>query len=187
MSPKTLGAAKSVNPVLWITRTAIFVALLIALQHVTRPMGQFVTGSVVNLILAVSVMTCGRMSGLTVAAVSPVMAAFLGIAPNWIIVPFIAVGNMAYVVLWHLIGNLGGGRMLAYIAALVTAAAAKFLVLYIGVARIAIPLFMTLNEQQAANMSRMFSYPQLVTALIGGALAVCIFPPLNKALAARRG
>ena len=32
-------------------RTAIFLALLIAVQFVTRSMGQYVTGSLVNLVL----------------------------------------------------------------------------------------------------------------------------------------
>ena len=186
MFVNTPGNRRTVSSALWITRTAIFVALLITLQHFTRPMGQFVTGSIVNLILAVSVMTSGMLSGLTVAAVSPVMAATLGIAPNWIIVPFIAAGNMAYVALWHLIGNLGGGkRVFVLAAALVSAAVAKFLILYIGIARIAIPLLMTVPEPQAANMARMFSYPQLITGLIGGTLAVCIFPPLKKAIGSR--
>ena len=187
MNEKTFGTAKGVSPALWITRTAIFIALLITLQHVTRPMGQFVVGSVVNLLLAVSVMTSGMLSGLTVAAVSPVMAAVLGIAPNWIIVPFIAAGNMAYVALWHFIGNLGGGsKIFAHAAALIMAAVAKFLILYIGVARIAIPLIIAPPEQQALNMARMFSYPQLITALIGGVLAVCVFTPLKKAMAFRK-
>jgi len=51
----------------WITLTASFTALLIGFQAFTAPLGQFVTGSLVNLVLVVSVMTCGLASGLTVA------------------------------------------------------------------------------------------------------------------------
>ena len=40
-------------------RTAIFLALLIAVQFVTRSMGQYVTGSLVNLILIASGLMCG--------------------------------------------------------------------------------------------------------------------------------
>ena len=45
-----------------ITRTAILIALLIALQAATRPLAnQFVTGSCVNLVLAVAAMLCGHL------------------------------------------------------------------------------------------------------------------------------
>ena len=40
---------------LWITETAVLLALLVGLQFVTKAMGQFVTGSCVNLVLGVAV------------------------------------------------------------------------------------------------------------------------------------
>ena len=86
--------------VLWITCTAVFIALLIVMQAATAPLGNsIVTGSIVNLLLVTSVMTCGLSSGLTVAAVSPVMAKFLGIGPLWSLIPFIAAGDVAGAVL----------------------------------------------------------------------------------------
>ena len=39
----------------WITETAIMLALLVTLQALTKPLGQLVTGSCVNAILAVTV------------------------------------------------------------------------------------------------------------------------------------
>mgnify|MGYP007098824989 FL=1 len=44
---------------LWITETAVMIALLVALQWATKPLGQFVTGSCVNLVLGVSVLVGG--------------------------------------------------------------------------------------------------------------------------------
>ena len=59
---------------LWITRTAVFIALLVVLQAATASLGNtIITGSVVNMLLVVSVMTCGMMSGLCVAVISPVI------------------------------------------------------------------------------------------------------------------
>ena len=52
-------------------RTAIFLALLIAVQFVTRSMGQYVTGSLVNLILIASGLMCGLWGGLAVAVLCP--------------------------------------------------------------------------------------------------------------------
>lgn len=170
--------------ILWITRTAIFIALLIVLQVATMPVGNtIVTGSIVNLMLIVSVMTFGLASGFTVAAVSPFIAKLLGIGPLWSLIPFIAVGNVALILLWHFIGN---GNMVhkyrGYILALVIASLTKFLVLYIGIVQIAIPIFLKLPQQQAKVISSMFSIPQLITALIGGALAIVLFPRLKKAI-----
>ena len=41
---------------------------------------------------------------------------------------------------------------------------------------------LTLNEKQIAAFSAMFSWPQLVTALIGTAVAMCVAPVIQKAL-----
>jgi hypothetical protein len=92
--------------ILWITRTAIFIALLIVVQIATKPLGQLVTGSLVNLILIVSVITCGLSSGLTVAVISPVIATLVGIGPPfWVLTPFIILGNGTIALIWHFVGN----------------------------------------------------------------------------------
>ena len=170
--------------ILWITQTAIFIALLIVLQAATAPLGNvLITGTIVNMLLIVSVMTCGLASGLSVAVISPIMAKFIGIGPLWILIPFIAAGNIVLILLWHFIGNQKiGHKYGAYIAALITAATAKFFVLYFGIVKIAIPLFLNLPEQQAAVISKMFSIPQLMTALAGGIISVMVLPSLKKAI-----
>ena len=132
-----------------ITRTAIFIALLIVLQAVTVPLGNIiVTGSIVNLMLIMSVITGSLASGVTVAAVSPVMAKLVGIGPLWALIPFIIAGNIVLVLLLYFIGNqdTGGKKYIAYTAAMVIAAIAKFLVLYIGIVRISVPFFLGLSE-----------------------------------------
>lgn len=172
--------------ILWITRTAIFIALLIVLQAATVPFGNpLITGTIVNFLLITSVMTCGLAAGLSVAVVSPIAAKFFGIGPLWALIPFIAAGNIVLVLLWYFIGkrNMGGKKCAAYFAALIAAAVAKFLVLYIGIVQIAAPMFLGLPEPQEAVISNMFSIPQLITALAGGALAVVLFPRLKKAIA----
>ena len=62
----------------WIARTAICLALLLCLQFVTKSLGQFVTGSCVNLVIAMAALIGGLWSGLTVAIVSPFCAYLLG-------------------------------------------------------------------------------------------------------------
>ena len=63
----------------WITETAVMLALLVSLQALTKGFGQFVTGSCVNAVLAVTVLTAGLGSGIVVAVLSPVLAYLLGI------------------------------------------------------------------------------------------------------------
>ena len=68
--------------ILWITETAVMTALLIVLQTATKAGGQYVTGSCVNAVLAVSVLAVGVWSGVVVALLSPFFAFLLGIGPQ---------------------------------------------------------------------------------------------------------
>ena len=174
--------------ILWITRTALFIALLIVLQAVTAAFGNtIVTGSIVNLMLILSVMTCGIASGATVAVISPAAAKCFGIGPLWSLIPFIILGNLTLILLWHFIGNrCFGGGLAAKITAALVAAASKFSVLYFGIVQLAIPLFLNLPDPQANLIGNMFSIPQLFTALIGGGAAILILPVLKRAVSADR-
>ena len=120
----------------WITETAIMLALLVTLQALTKPMGQLVTGSCVNTVLAVAALVGGLASGLTVAIVSPVLAFLLGIAPQILTVPAIMVGNSVFVVLLSLLADVTGKNKVKQILAWLVAAAAKFAALYIVVVKI---------------------------------------------------
>ena len=92
----------------WITTTAIFIAMLVTLQSVTKPMGQYVTGSMVNMVLVMSTLTAGLASGVTVALLSPVFAFILGIGPAFVqLVPFVALGNLVLVLVWGIVCSKG--------------------------------------------------------------------------------
>ena len=172
------------NKILWITRTAVMVALLITLQWATSGLGQFVTGSCVNAVLVVATLAAGIWSGVAVAVLSPFCAFLLGIGPKLIqIVPAIALGNMVLVLLaaWLLSGKaLPWWRKVLGVAA---SAIAKFLVLYLAVVQVVIPLMgEALKQKQIETFTAMFSWPQLVTALIGTTVAVLIVPLIRKAI-----
>ena len=163
------------NKTFWIAETAVMIALLVALQWATKALGQFVTGSCVNLVLGVSTLVGGVWCGAVVALVSPFCAFLVGVGPAKLaIVPFIAVGNLVLVLVLHFIA---GGKPLG----LAAAAVCKFVVLFLLVTRVAIPA-LNLPEAAASAMSASFSWPQLVTAAIGGVIAVTIAPAIRKAL-----
>jgi hypothetical protein len=182
----------------WITETAAMLALLICLQWVgsfvpNQLTKQLITGTCVNAVLAVTVLFVGMSSGITIAVISPVFAFLLGIAPNIITVVPIMVGNVCFVVVLRL---LTGKAVWEQITALVAAAVGKFGVLYILVVKIICEVLakdllgkkigqtvvlgpkMLLPEM----LPLMFSWPQLVTALAGGTIALLIVPALRKAL-----
>ena len=161
-------------------RTAIFLALLIAVQFVTRSMGQYVTGSLVNLILIASGLMCGLWGGLAVAVLSPICAFFIPAFPQ--VVPAVALGNAVLVLLWVLIAGAKNAPIARQAIALVVAAVAKFLTLYLVIVKWLVPMVLTLNEKQMAVLSASFSFPQLITAVIGGVLAMLLVPPLRRAL-----
>ena len=173
----------------WITETAILLALLVTLQYLTKPLGQLVTGSCVNAILAVAVLFAGLGSGVTVALISPVLAFLLGIAPQILTVPAIMAGNTVYVVLLHILSDRSGKSAVKQATAWLAASAAKFAVLYAvvvwlicGVLADALLESGALKQPMLTALPATFSWPQLFTALIGGAAALLMAPVLKKAL-----
>lgn len=174
--------------ILWITRTGVLTALLVALQWATAGTqafaGQYITGSCVNAVLAISVLTAGLWSGVTVAALSPFCAFLLGIGPKLMqIVPAVSVGNIVFVLLLHFAIGQDNRPLAQQAVGLGLAAVAKFATLYLLVVKLIVPaLSASLKPQQIATFSTMFSLPQLVTSLIGGAAALAIVPLLRKAL-----
>lgn len=165
----------------WITQTALMTALLLVLQVVTKAGGQLLTGSCVNLVLAVSVLIGGIWCGVTVAALSPFFAFLLGIGPQLLpIVPAIAVGNVVLVVVLHLICGKKQGWLRSLLA-WVSASALKFLALYLLVVQLLCRV-LELKPQQVTTFTAMFSWPQLVTALIGSGVALLVFRLVRKGI-----
>ena len=172
---------------LWLTQTAVMLAALITLQWLTKPLGQIVTGSCVNAVLAVTVLLVGMSSGVTVALLSPVFAFLFGIAPQILTVPAIMIGNTVFVVLLRLVaGNLNTVWKSA--VAVLLAAACKFAVLYVLVTHVICGVLAEgllsqglLKAPMLTALPATFSLPQLVTALIGGGLAMLTVPLLKKA------
>lgn len=177
---------KMKKKVLWLTQTAVLLALLVTLQTITKPLGQLVTGSCVNALLAIACLFGGLGCGITVAFVSPVLAFLLGIAPQILTVPAIMVGNVAYVIVLYFVAGKEFWRRLL---ALISAAAVKFAVLYGVVAGLICGLLADrllssgmLKAPMLQALPLTFGLVQLFTALIGGGVAMLIVPVLRRAL-----
>lgn len=178
----------------WITETAVLLALLVTLQAVTKPLGQLVTGSCVNAVLAIAGLLVGLSSGIAVALISPVCAFLLGIAPNFVTVLPIMLGNGCFVAVLRWIAGKSHRPLWRQPVALVCAASVKFGVLYILVVQVICGIasgallgkklgdVVVLAPPMLKMLPAMFTWPQLFTALIGGGAALLVVPVLRKAL-----
>jgi hypothetical protein len=136
-----------------------------------------------------TVLTAGLTSGLTVAVLSPVLAFLMGIGPAFPqIVPGVMVGNAVIVlVLWLFVEKLAKGKNSGaaigiWVSGVIVGAAAKFLTLWLIIVKLVLPMLSALKPKQVQVLSAAFSYPQLITALIGGTLAIIIVPAVRRAI-----
>ena len=181
----------------WIARTAMLLALVVVVQYIGKIVGggsqlsQYIAGSLVNLILVTAAALTGPFGGAAVALVSPLFAQIIGIGPGSVIpmmIPVIMLGNLAIVLVMHAFFRVTRSRQKGKIfinyAGAVTASVVKFGVLFLTSSYIVKPFFVPADVPpvKADTIIAMFSYPQLVTALIGSIIAVSILPTILKAI-----
>lgn len=173
-----------------LTRTGLAVALVVAAQFLGKlfPAGavifgpfslnQLITGSLVNLILIVSAAVIGLWPAAAVGVLSSVLATLIGVGPIFpIITPAIAAGNCVIVAMTALLSRDG----VLKIPAILAGAAAKCAFLWISVPLL-FQFIPEIKPPQAQMLSIMFSWPQFITAAVGGTLAMLILPALQRAL-----
>ncbi len=171
----------------WIVETGLLLALLLILQTVTKPFGTLVTGSTVNFVLIAATLMTGMTSGLVIAVVSPFLALLLGIVPLPIhFVPAIAIGNAVIVLAYALILKNTATKstrfkLSMWIVAIIVGAAAKFAALYVSVNYMVVPLMTAVKGTPAKAPAAIFSTQQMITASIGGLLALLVVPAVMKA------
>jgi hypothetical protein len=175
-----------------VVRTALLLAIMLVFQQLRLLIGnslgaQFVIGSLVNLCLVVAAAAVGWRGSLVLAVLSPVAALLEGHLPLPVLIPFVAAGNFTIAGVFELVERhrntqprLWAG---AVAGALAKAACLYALVVWVFVG--AILPGMGLPGQKAGAMSSAlalgFGWPQLVTALIGGAVAVPVILRLRRA------
>ncbi|MHB1293692.1 MAG: ECF transporter S component [Anaerolineae bacterium] len=134
---------------------------------------QWLTGPLVNALLLLSIEGIGLGEALAIGAVTPMAAALRGVLPLplLVMVPFIALGNAAFVSLYARL------RPTSRWLALGVASVCKFALLYGAVTvLVAHPLKLVLSGATQAitipqSIVQMMSWPQLATALAGGLIA----------------
>lgn len=149
-----------------ISRTAILLSIALVFQMGGFP--QFITGPLVNTVLYLAAMIVGWQGGIIIGIFTPVIAAMRGILPPPLtpLIPFIALGNTMLVMVFFLLKSKNK------IAGIIIASVVKFLVLVSTV---------KLLVQVPPAIARMMSFPQLVTALVGGFIALLIMNIFKRA------
>jgi hypothetical protein len=161
----------------FITRTALLLALVVTVQMAGRliPNNNFIVGPLVNACLLVSTAIAGVWSGIIISVATPftslinnhapVAAALLPFAP------FVAAGNMVYVLSYYLMRRKNAAVGIAAGAVL------KFAFLY---AAINIFLQVFSFPKFAKVLTVLFGWPQLLTAILGGVIALAVIKALKN-------
>lgn len=155
----------------FIALTGLMLALTAVLQSFGKlmplgPYNNFVTGSLVNACLLTAVSLTGPAGGAAVSVLSPLLSLLTGSVTPLPFVPFIAIGNLSLVILFYLL------RSRRAVISLALPAIVKFALLYASI-HMLLP-YLALPEAQGKTMLFLFGWPQLVTALAGGALALMV-------------
>lgn len=149
-----------------LTKAAVLLAIAIVFQF--AKMGQYVTGTGINAVLITAVGVCGLPWAAAIGIITPMLAVLLGVQPpaTVVLVPFIMAGNAVYVTLFKVL------RRYNDFIGIIAAALTKFALLY-AAANIIV-------NKLPAPIKLAFSFPQLITAAAGGAIALVILKAVKK-------
>lgn len=185
-----------------LVRTALLLAVTLLMQAVRFILpaaaagtigSTLLIGSLVNAGLAVSAGIIGWRGSVVISIVTPVVALLQGHLPLPVLIPFVALGNVALVLPFEWFyrrESLGGARG---ITAAVGSSIIKFIVLYGSISLAFVKLIlpaMGLPAQKvtalSAALSLNFSWPQLVTALIGTFIALPVIAAVLRSQRAKQ-
>lgn len=149
----------------WLTRTAILMAVALVFQLGGFP--QLITGPLVNMVLYLAAIFVGWQGGVLIGIFTPIIAAMRGILPPPLnpLIPFIALSNGVLVILFFWL------KSRQQVLGVLIASAVKFFILFTAV---------NLFVQVPPPVAKVMSFPQLITALIGGFVALLVYRTLKK-------
>ncbi|MCX7709010.1 MAG: ECF transporter S component [Clostridia bacterium] len=161
----------------FITRTALILAVVVAIQMIGRtlPYNNFIVGPLVNACLLIATAMLGLGGGLIISILSPFTSLINNHAPVaaalMMFAPVIAAGNFIFILSYYFVRKWNG------IGGVILGAVLKFGFLLAGI-RIFLKVVSFPKFEKA--LLTLFSVPQLITALVGGALAIAVIKALQK-------
>ena len=134
---------------------------------------QFITGPIVNAVLFISTAVLGIGGGILIGFLPSMVSAFAGLLPSPLLpmIPYIIISNGILVLVFTSL------RKKNFLTAVLSASFVKFLFLYLSSSFI-ISFF--IRKSLPAQIISMMSWPQLITALIGGVIAYFVLKIIKK-------
>jgi len=180
----------NINNVNKLTRASMLLVIALVITFIGARFGgatfnSIVVGPLINAVILTAVLMTDLKFGILVAFSTPILAALTGqlAAPMVPFAPFIMVGNVIYAVafgLAHKYVKAWGSYLGIGLGAVLKAGFLIFSVKYL------VALFnVSLPEKVLAKLSVMMSYPQAITAVAGGIIALGMSKILEKAYASK--
>jgi len=151
----------------------IFLFLTSAITIVPLFHFQPITGPIVNAILFIAVSLLGIEYALLIGLIPSVIALSTGLLPAILapMIPFIMLSNAILIITFAYLRNKN------YWLGVITASMLKFLFLF---TTSSVVINLLLKKEVATKVASIMSWPQLVTALIGGVMAYIVLKGLKK-------
>ncbi|MDV3426413.1 MAG: ECF transporter S component [Bacillota bacterium] len=156
---------------------AIAVVIIFAGKNVPT-INQFLAGPGVNAVLLLTAYICGTYYGIGVGLLTPLVALLVGQLPSALgpFVPFIMIGNAIYVLLFGLLKDkVKFGKYVGMLSGSVL----KFLFLFLSAKKLVTLFSLNIPKKALSKLAVMMGVPQLITALIGGIIAIAIIEILK--------
>lgn len=165
-----------------LVRSGLLLAIAIVFQFIGKnipQVSQFLVGPAVNTVLLLTAYVCGTYYGVAVAALTPILALLIGQFPALLgsFIPFIIIGNVIYVLVFGVIKNkTKAGEYMG----VVLGSFLKFLFLYFSATRLIRLFSLSIPAKVLPKLAVMMGFPQLITALAGGIIAIIIIGILKS-------
>jgi len=139
----------------------LFVAIVAVAPLVKQ---QFIVGPIVNAVLFISAATLGTASAIMIGLIPSVISISVGLLPAVLapVIPFIMISNAVLVSVFAILKKRN------FFLGVIVASIVKYLFLY---ATSSVVIGLLLKKAVASQVAQMMSWPQLVTALVGGLIA----------------
>lgn len=165
-----------------IARGALFLAIAIVFQLIGRvypQVSQMFVGPIINAVLLLATSICGLWIGISIGILTPILAWTLGQlpAPFAPFIPFIIIGNLIFIVVYY---NFSKINKFGQTIGVVVGAILKFLFLYLCATKIIVVLKLITNPKIVSKLSVAMGFLQLITALIGGIIAIILLNILKS-------
>jgi len=162
---------KKLTQFLVLSATAVLLPFFIHLQALTGP--------IVNAILILVLFIVGIRAALVLALIPSLMALSGGLLPAILApaVPFIMISNVIFIITIEWFYNYFKNPQSGYWSGVIIGGLLKFLFLFASVGLISKLL---IKQELTAKVAQLMSWPQFVTAVIGGMLAWVVLKWLKR-------